>query len=237
MGIKKGGKTMTLSISGEQNNYHVILPGTFKPVTAESKGLIGELLDKYGKVVKDEEPVKTKEVGETEETPSTEIPVVKDTGDIDLPNLFGVRNLEDLIKKLQEILNKQKNARAELDEKESSMGIKYADAKKVIEEIEAKYQKGALIKYEDGKYSFNFGKAFDPFSLPEPDRARYLQALAACIEIENANPELAANAGCQTEYPEKSNNDNGFLYGAVEVPKDLSKPILRKDYTIESKIA
>jgi hypothetical protein len=212
---------MTLSIRSvsSQDNCHITLPGSFQPATAEVKTKIGDILGKYGLKAGDttttEEPAKTEEPAETDETPTTKTPFTKDTGDASaIASFLGVDSLEDLIKKLQEMLNKQKTARAELDEKKSSMGIKYADARKTMEEIEEKYHAGVNIKDflktdvlkkdENGKYIFNFWGNFNPYTIPEPDRSKYLQALAACIEIENENPELASNAGCHTKYPDKA---------------------------------
>ncbi len=125
----------------------------------------------------------------------------KDQTQVPVSLLGGNENLDELIKKLQELKAKQDAALEKLDQKKSSMGITYAEARKTMEEIEAKHKQNnnpILMMLAMQK--------FDPTKLEEPDKSRYFQAMAACIEIENANPDLAMEAGRHTKYPNEKDN-------------------------------
>lgn len=138
--------------------------------------------------------------------------------------------IENLIKELKgPNVNKEEKAKAyaELEEKVSSMGIKYKDAVATIKEIESKY----TMKFDDFfKNNSNFQNVlkdffkFNPENLQEPDKSRYYQAKAACIEIEQANKELAAKAGCNTQYPSQSEEmaNKPIVYNPILIQRPWS---------------
>ncbi len=133
----------------------------------------------------------------------------------------GIGNLDELIKKLTELKEKRDAALEKLDKKKSSMGITYAEARKTMEEIEAKHKSNTnpllmVLKMQK----------FDPNKLEEPDKSRYFQAMAACIEIENANKDLAMEAGRHTEYPNKKDDDFLAKTGTIGTFNERQKEIL-----------
>lgn len=104
----------------------------------------------------------------------------------------------------------QKEARAELNQKQSSIGMTYADAKAKVAEILQKYPNCydiIEIPYnnkehadENGAYTLEYRspeqrKVFNPDKLPEPARTEYKEAMASMTEIENANSALAQKGG------------------------------------------
>jgi len=98
----------------------------------------------------------------------------------------------------------QKKAREALDEKVSSDGISYKDAKAKIEEIKNKYG-------NDPEYQSKFEQeqptgimayipvkiAFDPYKLPYEVKKEYFNALKAMKEIEQTNYALLVQAGLE----------------------------------------
>lgn len=96
---------------------------------------------------------------------------------------------------------KQRVARAKLDTKISSTGVKYKDAKAVISQLTDKYkddknyQSTFNISSDDEYAVLKLQTKFDPFKLPEPDKSAYFEALESVIEIEDANSALQAQTG------------------------------------------
>ncbi len=133
----------------------------------------------------------------------------------------GTENLDELIKKLTELKEKRDAALEKLDKKKSSMGITYAEARKTMEEIEAKHKQDT-----NPLLMFLKMQKFDPSKLEEPDKSRYFQAMAACIEIENANQDLAMEAGRHTEYPKGKDDEFWANTGTIGTFKDNQKKIL-----------
>ena len=137
--------------------------------------------------------------------------------------------VEKIIKGMLEKLNKKpvsqeekEKAYKELENKESSMGIKYKDAVATMKEIKEKYTKNHpfakfLTSFNLWDKNNNILKLFNPEKLEEPDKSRYYQAMAACIEIEEANKDLATTAGCDTKYPDEKPN-LGDLANNQKVP-------------------
>ena len=109
----------------------------------------------------------------------------------------------------------QKSARAKLNEKVSSTGMSYKDAKATIENITKQYKNNPDYQSEfaqEQHKSLNIYyppvKAFDPYKLKGADREVYFKALSAIHEIETANYALLTQAGLEpTKDPEvpKSN--------------------------------
>lgn len=114
----------------------------------------------------------------------------------------------------KELTEKQKQARAKLDEKQSSTGIKYKDAKAKVEELKAKYQDSCKSRFEAKQpeevliYIHPY-EAFDPYKIPEPDKSAYFDALNAMQEIEGANSALVAQGGLSMT-PLPSRNYSGI---------------------------
>lgn len=147
---------------------------------------------------------------------------INDSGEklqVPVGTLGGTKNLDELIKKLQEIKAKQDAALEKLDKKKSSMGITYAEARKTMEEIEAKHKQDT-----NPLLMFLNMKKFDPNKLEEPDKSRYFQAMAACIEIENANKDLAMEAGRHTTYPGGRDDDFFAKTGTIGTYKPEKLP-------------
>ena len=103
--------------------------------------------------------------------------------------------------KAEEPTEKQKAARAKLDEKQSSTGVKYKDAKAVINQLTEKYKDSCRSEFESQQptngiliYIMPY-EAFDPYKIPEPDRTAYFDALAAVTEIEQQNSALLQQGG------------------------------------------
>ncbi len=89
-------------------------------------------------------------------------------------------------------------ARAQLDDKVSSTGIKYSDAEKRIQKIRDKYKNDENVNPYDPTikcYGHEQKRIFTPYQLPEPDRSQYYEALCAKLEIEMNNSELVEKAG------------------------------------------
>ncbi len=113
-------------------------------------------------------------------------------------------NIPDVLKKLvgaePELTEKQKAARAKLDEKQSSTGVKYKDAKAVIDQLTEKYKDSCKSMFESEQskiyaiYKLPY-EAFDPYKIPEPDKTAYFEALAAITEIEQQNSALLQQGG------------------------------------------
>ena len=102
----------------------------------------------------------------------------------------------------------QKEARAEMNSKKSSIGISYADAKAKIAEILQKYSNcydevensNEAPSDEKGEVNLTYRKptktkVFNPDKLPEPAKTEYKEAMASMQEIENANPALSQKGG------------------------------------------
>lgn len=120
------------------------------------------------------------------------------------------RDLSGLLDKLkgfagvtkQEPTEKQKAARQKLDEKQSSTGVTYKDAKAVISNLTEKYKNdpSCKSKFESeqpkntAQYIMPY-EGFDPYKIPEPDRSAYFEALASVNEIEKNNSALLAQGG------------------------------------------
>ena len=102
--------------------------------------------------------------------------------------------------KPEEPTEKQKAARAKLDEKQSSTGVKYKDAKAVIAQLTEKYKDSCRSEFESKQptgiliYIMPY-EAFDPYKIPEPDKTAYFDALAVITEIEQQNSALLQQAG------------------------------------------
>lgn len=110
---------------------------------------------------------------------------------------------------------KQKAARAKMDEKVSSTGVKYKDAKAVLDELTDKYGKDK--EYQSEFYALptehaviRTHKAFDPYKLPEPDKSAYFEALQSVLEIEDANSALQAQTGLPAAKMPPQNYSNSF---------------------------
>lgn len=99
-----------------------------------------------------------------------------------------------------ELTEKQKAARSKLDEKQSSTGVKYKDAKAVIAQLTEKYKDSCRSEFESKQptgiliYIMPY-EAFDPYKIPEPDKTAYFDALAVITEIEQQNSALLQQAG------------------------------------------
>lgn len=121
--------------------------------------------------------------------------------------------------KAEEPTEKQKAARAKLDEKQSSTGVKYKDAKAVIDQLTEKYKDSCRSEFESQQptngiliYIMPY-EAFDPYKIPEPDRTAYFDALAAVTEIEQQNSALLQQGGLSmTPQPNRNyaGRTNGF---------------------------
>lgn len=103
---------------------------------------------------------------------------------------------------------KEKAARAKLDEKVSSTGVKYKDAKAQLEKLQKQYEASCRSKFES-KQPENITvyiapyEGFDPYKIPEPDKTAYFEALACVMEIEKSNSALVAQAGIEaSEMPD-----------------------------------
>lgn len=115
---------------------------------------------------------------------------------------------------------KQKAARQKLDEKVSSTGMNYKDAKAAISKLKEKYGKDEKYqsKFEseqpkDGRMSYILPyKAFDPHKLPEPAKSEYFEALATMQEIEGANSALLQQAGLQPSETPPTNYSTGRTF-------------------------
>lgn len=114
----------------------------------------------------------------------------------------------------KELTEKQKQARAKLDEKTASTGIKYKDAKSKVEELKAKYQDSCRSKFESQQpkdiyiYIAPY-EDFDPYKIPEPDKSAYFEALNSIQEIEGSNSALLAQGGLSLT-PSPSRNYAGI---------------------------
>lgn len=127
--------------------------------------------------------------------------------------------LEEAIAKLTgnnkpELTEKQKAARAKLDEKQSSTGVSYKDANALISQLTEKYKDSCVSKFESPQskelaiYVAPY-EAFDPYKIPEPDRTAYFDALASIHEIEAENSALVAQGGLPRT-PQPSRNYAGM---------------------------
>lgn len=126
----------------------------------------------------------------------------------------------------KELTEKEKQARAKLDEKQSSTGIKYKDAKAKVEELKAKYQDSCRSKFESKQpeeiliYIEPY-EAFDPYLIPEPDRSAYFDALNSMQEIESANSALVSQGGLSMT-PSPSRNYAGIGQDPFNILKNKS---------------
>ena len=127
--------------------------------------------------------------------------------------------LEEAIAKLTgnnkpELTEKQKAARAKLDEKQSSTGVSYKEAQALISELTEKYKDSCVSKFESPQpkdlaiYMAPY-EAFDPYKIPEPDRTAYFDALASIHEIEAENSALVKQGGLPMT-PQPSQNYAGM---------------------------
>ena len=127
--------------------------------------------------------------------------------------------LEEAIAKLTgnnkpELTEKQKAARAKLDEKQSSTGVSYKEAQALISELTEKYKDSCVSKFESPQpkdlaiYMAPY-EAFDPYKIPEPDRTAYFDALASVHEIEAENSALVKQGGLPMT-PQPSQNYAGM---------------------------
>jgi len=106
------------------------------------------------------------------------------------------------IGKTVELSEKQKAARAKLDEKTSSSGAKYKDSQAKLAELKKKYENNPACQSEFESiqpknleiYRLPY-KAFDPYKMPEPDRTAYFEALESVNEIEKKNSALMEQGG------------------------------------------
>lgn len=129
-------------------------------------------------------------------------PQSKDEAPIASPEMPRIR---ELLEKLGggtnvELTEKQKAAREKLDEKKSSTGVTYKDAKAKLAELKEKYE-DLCTSWFNSKQPKNIAlfippyEAFDPYKIPEPDKTAYFDALASIQEIEKANSALVAQGG------------------------------------------
>lgn len=123
-------------------------------------------------------------------------------------NLDLKTTMQKLLGKEQKPSPEQKAALQELETKLSSTGINYKDAKKIMNEIEAKYSNCWVTTTEEAHrannneiqiftYSTITKKMFDVSKLPEPDKSNYINAKASVIEIQHNNSALATKAGVE----------------------------------------
>lgn len=134
----------------------------------------------------------------------------------------------------------QKAARNKLDEKNSSSGIKYKDAKNTLAEITEKYKDNPDCRSKfESEQPKNIAiyilphEDFDPYKLPEPDKTKYFEALDAAIEIEKQNSALVQKAGTgETQRPKHSMSENaGNTILPNPTPEEVkeNRPIYYKD--------
>ena len=114
----------------------------------------------------------------------------------------------------------QKSARVKLNEKVSSTGMSYKDAKATIESITKQYKNNpdyqSEFEQEQPKDIYVYYppiKAFDPHKLKGADNVVYFRALSAIQEIEKSNYALLVQAGLSmTPSPMLPKNDNNIIY-------------------------
>lgn len=127
--------------------------------------------------------------------------------------LVNGKPIDDVIADLtgendSKLTSEQKEARTKLNQKQSSIGMTYAEAKAKVAKILQEYghcydEVEASDESQSGENDYTFAifmlpqktKVFNPDKLPEPARTEYKEAMAAMTEIENANPELAEKGG------------------------------------------
>jgi len=132
--------------------------------------------------------------------------------------------------KPKEPTEKELEARNKLNEKTSSNGIKYADAKETLKKLKEKYKNdpNCRSKFDDntemnklpagGSTAAYYPpyEAFDAYKIPEPDKTEYFKALKAAQEIESTNSALFMQTGLAlTPTPEKSTYDDGIRFYRV----------------------
>ena len=133
----------------------------------------------------------------------TILPRLSDDG-----NSFGLDEFEfkdgHFVIKEKEPTETQKAARAKLNEKVSSTGMSYKDAKATIESITNKYKNNPDYQSEfeqEQDKTFKYYKppikAFDPYKLKGADKEVFFKALSAIHEIETANYALLTQAGLE----------------------------------------
>ena len=103
---------------------------------------------------------------------------------------------EAVEKKFEEVGKHVERLRKKFANKKASNGMKYGDAKKIVNGIMQKYEeRGKLKQIMSHKYEVDEnGKAttrhyVDPEKLPEPDRTNFIKAKSAINEIEEKYPE------------------------------------------------
>ncbi len=101
-----------------------------------------------------------------------------------------------------ELTEKQKAAREQLNDKVSSTGVRYEDAKNILSEIEAKYKddpncQSMFNSHQPTNIALYIAprSAFDPYKLPEPAKTEYFDALTCVQEIQEKNSALVKQAG------------------------------------------
>lgn len=146
----------------------------------------------------------------------------------DIPNdaqstLYAVRNdkLAELMEKSglikkEELTETQKAAREQLNDKVSSTGVRYEDAKKTLDEIVEKYKndpkyqsKFESVQSKDRAIYIPPREAFDPYKLPEPARTQYFDSLNCLQEIQKKNSALVKLADMQFVHDPPTN----YAYG------------------------
>ena len=129
-----------------------------------------------------------------------------DAKGIFLSRVDGNDKLAELMKKAglvkeKEVTEKQQAAREQLNDKVSSTGMRYEDAKNTLDEIVEKYKDDPKCQ---SKFESNQPKniaiyiapreGFDPYMLPEPARTQYFEALDCVKEIQEKNSALVKQA-------------------------------------------
>ena len=129
-----------------------------------------------------------------------------DAKGIFLSRVDGNDRLAEIMKKSglvkeKEVTEKQQTAREQLNDKVSSDGMRYEDAKNTLDEIVEKYKDDPKCQ---SKFESNQPKniaiyiapreGFDPYMLPEPARTQYFEALDCVKEIQEKNSALVKQA-------------------------------------------
>lgn len=129
-----------------------------------------------------------------------------DAKGIFLSRVDGNDKLAELMKKAglvkeKEVTEKQQAAREQLNDKVSSTGMRYEDAKNTLDEIVEKYKDDPKCQSKfESKQPKDIAiyvlpqEKFDPHKLPEPARTQYFEALDSVKEIQEKNSALVKQA-------------------------------------------
>lgn len=169
--------------------------------------------------------------------------------------IVGGKSIENVIANLtgrndNKLNAEQREARKELDEKKSSTGVTYAEAKKKVSEILEKYpncyeekeisneQNDAINRTRMIYVQPTKVKEFNPNLLPEPARTEYKENKACMLEIENTNLALAKKAGIEVEEINKEAEKTSISFDRL-VPSSLGafNPIKKTEVTETQKAA